>query len=87
MKLLEEAEEVFCCFLTWPEPFSSVCRNLLTTLQLEKKAPGVCACVCARVFLCVRVNDILLALARPLVAYLKHAVVMTNATRGNNNGQ
>ncbi|XP_011610740.2 phosphoinositide 3-kinase regulatory subunit 5 isoform X2 [Takifugu rubripes] len=40
-KLLEEAEEVFRHFLTWPEPFSSVCRNLLTTLQLEQKAPGI----------------------------------------------
>uniref|UniRef100_H3D9B0 Phosphoinositide 3-kinase regulatory subunit 5 n=1 Tax=Tetraodon nigroviridis TaxID=99883 RepID=H3D9B0_TETNG len=40
-ELLEEAEEVFRCFLTWPEPFSSICRNLLTTLQLEQKAPGI----------------------------------------------
>ncbi|XP_035515861.1 phosphoinositide 3-kinase regulatory subunit 5 [Morone saxatilis] len=40
-QLLEEAIEVFRCFLTWPEPYSSVCRNLLSTLQLEIKAPGI----------------------------------------------
>ncbi|XP_070683824.1 phosphoinositide 3-kinase regulatory subunit 5 isoform X2 [Pempheris klunzingeri] len=40
-ELLEEAIEVFRCFLTWPEPYSSVCRNLLSTLQLEMKAPGI----------------------------------------------
>ncbi|KAM9362537.1 phosphoinositide 3-kinase regulatory subunit 5 [Symphorus nematophorus] len=40
-ELLEEAIEVFRCFLTWPEPYSSVCRNLLSTLQLEIKAPGI----------------------------------------------
>uniref|UniRef100_A0A668AJY5 Phosphoinositide 3-kinase regulatory subunit 5 n=1 Tax=Myripristis murdjan TaxID=586833 RepID=A0A668AJY5_9TELE len=39
-ELLEEAIEVFRCFLTWPEPYCSVCRNLLSTLQLEIKAPG-----------------------------------------------
>uniref|UniRef100_A0A3Q0RPX4 Phosphoinositide 3-kinase regulatory subunit 5 n=1 Tax=Amphilophus citrinellus TaxID=61819 RepID=A0A3Q0RPX4_AMPCI len=38
--LLEDAMEVFCCFLTWPEPYCSVCRKLLSTLQLEMKAPG-----------------------------------------------
>lgn len=38
--LLEEAMEVFCRFLTWPEPYCSVCRKLLSTLQLEMKAPG-----------------------------------------------
>lgn len=65
--LLEEAEEVFRCFLTWPEPFSSVCRNLLTTLQLEQKAPGKCVCVFVYVVL-------FLAIGRPLVAHLKHAV-------------
>lgn len=32
--------EVFRCFLTWPEPYSSVCRDLLSTLSLELKAPG-----------------------------------------------
>ncbi|KAM9856765.1 phosphoinositide 3-kinase regulatory subunit 5 [Aulostomus maculatus] len=40
-ELLEEATEVFRCFLTWPEPYCSVCRSLLSTLQLEIKAPGV----------------------------------------------
>ncbi|XP_068583414.1 phosphoinositide 3-kinase regulatory subunit 5 isoform X2 [Cebidichthys violaceus] len=40
-ELLEEAIEVFRCFLTWPEPYCSVCRTLLTTLQLEIKAPGI----------------------------------------------
>ncbi|KAM3865293.1 phosphoinositide 3-kinase regulatory subunit 5-like [Diretmus argenteus] len=40
-ELLEEAIEVFRCFLTWPEPYCSVCRNLLSTLQLEIKAPGL----------------------------------------------
>lgn len=60
-KLLEEAEEVFRCFLTWPEPFSSLFRNLLSTLQLEQKAPGKSVC------------GLLLALDRPLVANWKHA--------------
>ncbi|XP_076583480.1 phosphoinositide 3-kinase regulatory subunit 5 [Chaetodon auriga] len=40
-ELLEEAIDVFRHFLTWPEPYSSVCRNLLSTLQLEIKAPGI----------------------------------------------
>ncbi|XP_068178594.1 phosphoinositide 3-kinase regulatory subunit 5 isoform X2 [Antennarius striatus] len=40
-ELLEEAIDVFRCFLTWPEPYSSVCKNLLLTLQLEIKAPGI----------------------------------------------
>ncbi|XP_041642285.1 phosphoinositide 3-kinase regulatory subunit 5 isoform X2 [Cheilinus undulatus] len=40
-ELLEEAIAVFRCFLTWPEPYSSVCRKLLSTLQLEIKAPGI----------------------------------------------
>ncbi|XP_069385811.1 phosphoinositide 3-kinase regulatory subunit 5 isoform X2 [Paralichthys olivaceus] len=40
-ELLEEAIEVFRCFLTWPEPYSNVCKNLLSTLQLELKAPGI----------------------------------------------
>lgn len=39
--LLEDAMEVFCRFLTWPEPYCSVCRKLLSTLQLEMKAPGI----------------------------------------------
>ncbi|XP_028422715.1 phosphoinositide 3-kinase regulatory subunit 5 isoform X2 [Perca flavescens] len=40
-ELLEEAIKVFRCFLTWPEPYCSVCRSLLSTLQLEIKAPGI----------------------------------------------
>ncbi|TKS67958.1 Phosphoinositide 3-kinase regulatory subunit 5 [Collichthys lucidus] len=40
-ELLQEAVQVFRHFLTWPEPYSSVCRNLLSTLQLEIKAPGI----------------------------------------------
>uniref|UniRef100_A0AAQ4R8T3 Phosphoinositide 3-kinase regulatory subunit 5 n=1 Tax=Gasterosteus aculeatus aculeatus TaxID=481459 RepID=A0AAQ4R8T3_GASAC len=40
-ELLEEAVEVFRCFLTWPEPYCSVCKHLLSTLQLEMKAPGL----------------------------------------------
>lgn len=68
-ELLEEAEEVFRCFLTWPEPFSSVCRNLLTTLQLEQKAPGKCVCVRVCVVL-------FLALVFPLWARWKHAVII-----------
>ncbi|XP_029298311.1 phosphoinositide 3-kinase regulatory subunit 5 [Cottoperca gobio] len=40
-ELLEEAIEVFRCFLTWPEPYCGVCRDLLSKLQLEIKAPGI----------------------------------------------
>lgn len=40
-ELLEEALEVFYSFLTWPEPYSSVCRELLSMLQVEIKAPGI----------------------------------------------
>uniref|UniRef100_A0A3B4GEN4 Phosphoinositide 3-kinase regulatory subunit 5 n=1 Tax=Pundamilia nyererei TaxID=303518 RepID=A0A3B4GEN4_9CICH len=39
--LLEEAMDVFCHFLTWPEPYCSVCKKLLSTIQLEMKAPGI----------------------------------------------
>ncbi|RVE76481.1 hypothetical protein OJAV_G00008580 [Oryzias javanicus] len=39
--LLQDAIEVFYIFLTWPEPYCSVCRELLSTLQLEIKAPGI----------------------------------------------
>ncbi|XP_011472108.1 phosphoinositide 3-kinase regulatory subunit 5 isoform X2 [Oryzias latipes] len=39
--LLEEAIKVFYIFLTWPEPYCSVCRDLLSTLQLEMKSPGI----------------------------------------------
>ncbi|XP_029950950.1 phosphoinositide 3-kinase regulatory subunit 5 [Salarias fasciatus] len=40
-ELLETAMEVFCSFLTWPEPYCSVCRKLLSTLQLEIRVPGI----------------------------------------------
>uniref|UniRef100_A0A8C7SQ96 Phosphoinositide 3-kinase regulatory subunit 5 n=1 Tax=Oncorhynchus mykiss TaxID=8022 RepID=A0A8C7SQ96_ONCMY len=40
-ELLEEACEVFGCFLTWPEPYCSVCKGLLSTLHQELKAPGI----------------------------------------------
>uniref|UniRef100_A0A3P9PTI7 Phosphoinositide 3-kinase regulatory subunit 5 n=1 Tax=Poecilia reticulata TaxID=8081 RepID=A0A3P9PTI7_POERE len=40
-ELLEEALEVFYSFLTWPEPYCSVCRELLSMLQMEIKAPTV----------------------------------------------
>ncbi|XP_035385959.1 phosphoinositide 3-kinase regulatory subunit 5 isoform X2 [Electrophorus electricus] len=39
--LLAEACEVFHGFLTWPEPYCSVCRRLLATLQQELRAPGI----------------------------------------------
>uniref|UniRef100_A0A8C6SXV8 Phosphoinositide 3-kinase regulatory subunit 5 n=1 Tax=Neogobius melanostomus TaxID=47308 RepID=A0A8C6SXV8_9GOBI len=39
--LLQSAMEVFRLFLTWPEPYCSVCKNLLSTLQLEIRAPGI----------------------------------------------
>uniref|UniRef100_A0A3Q4G562 Phosphoinositide 3-kinase regulatory subunit 5 n=1 Tax=Neolamprologus brichardi TaxID=32507 RepID=A0A3Q4G562_NEOBR len=31
--------DVFCHFLTWPEPYCGVCKKLLSTIQLEMKAP------------------------------------------------
>ncbi|KAK5865919.1 hypothetical protein PBY51_020149 [Eleginops maclovinus] len=40
-ELIEKAIELFRCFLTWPEPYCSVCKNLLSTLHLEIKAPGI----------------------------------------------
>ncbi|KAL3066861.1 hypothetical protein OYC64_016750 [Pagothenia borchgrevinki] len=40
-ELIEKAIEVFRFFLTWPEPYCSVCKDLLSTLQLEIKAPGI----------------------------------------------
>uniref|UniRef100_A0AAV2LKC9 Phosphoinositide 3-kinase regulatory subunit 5 n=1 Tax=Knipowitschia caucasica TaxID=637954 RepID=A0AAV2LKC9_KNICA len=39
--LLHKAVEVFREFLTWPEPYSSVCKSLLSALQLEIKVPGI----------------------------------------------
>ncbi|XP_068506785.1 phosphoinositide 3-kinase regulatory subunit 5 isoform X1 [Syngnathus scovelli] len=41
MELLQNAMEVFSIFLTWPEPYCGVCRHLLSTLELEIKAPGI----------------------------------------------
>ncbi|XP_068074412.2 phosphoinositide 3-kinase regulatory subunit 5 isoform X1 [Danio rerio] len=40
-KVLTEACEVFHGFLAWPEPYCSVCRNLLSTLHQELRAPGI----------------------------------------------
>ncbi|XP_023647654.1 phosphoinositide 3-kinase regulatory subunit 5 [Paramormyrops kingsleyae] len=40
-QLLMEAYAVFHRFLTWPEPYCSVCRNLLSTVCQEMKAPGI----------------------------------------------
>ncbi|XP_059902664.1 phosphoinositide 3-kinase regulatory subunit 5-like, partial [Gadus macrocephalus] len=40
-ELLEEAMQAFRRFLTWPEPYCSVCRDLLSTLQQELRAPGI----------------------------------------------
>uniref|UniRef100_A0A8C6M5H9 Phosphoinositide 3-kinase regulatory subunit 5 n=1 Tax=Nothobranchius furzeri TaxID=105023 RepID=A0A8C6M5H9_NOTFU len=40
-EILEDAIEVFYTFLTWPEPYCGVCKELLSTLQLEIKAPGI----------------------------------------------
>ncbi|XP_028300274.1 phosphoinositide 3-kinase regulatory subunit 5 isoform X2 [Gouania willdenowi] len=40
-ELLEDAIEVFWTFLTWPEPYCSVCKKLISTLQLETKCPGI----------------------------------------------
>ncbi|XP_066519774.1 phosphoinositide 3-kinase regulatory subunit 5 isoform X2 [Hoplias malabaricus] len=39
--LLLEACEVFHTFLTWPEPYSNVCRRLLSILHQELRAPGI----------------------------------------------
>uniref|UniRef100_A0A672JVA3 Phosphoinositide 3-kinase regulatory subunit 5 n=1 Tax=Sinocyclocheilus grahami TaxID=75366 RepID=A0A672JVA3_SINGR len=40
-EILTEACEVFHGFLAWPEPYCSVCRNLLSTLHQELRAPGI----------------------------------------------
>uniref|UniRef100_A0A8C2IRC3 Phosphoinositide 3-kinase regulatory subunit 5 n=1 Tax=Cyprinus carpio TaxID=7962 RepID=A0A8C2IRC3_CYPCA len=40
-EILTEACEVFHGFLAWPEPYCSVCRNLLFTLHQELRAPGI----------------------------------------------
>ncbi|KAJ8345139.1 hypothetical protein SKAU_G00293320 [Synaphobranchus kaupii] len=39
--LLARACEVFSGFLSWPEPYGGVCRDLLTVIHLELKAPGM----------------------------------------------
>ncbi|KAJ8378509.1 hypothetical protein AAFF_G00238920 [Aldrovandia affinis] len=39
--ILTEACEVFRCFLTWPEPYCSLCQDLLITLHQELRAPGI----------------------------------------------
>ncbi|XP_008314996.1 phosphoinositide 3-kinase regulatory subunit 5 isoform X2 [Cynoglossus semilaevis] len=40
-EILDKAVGVFRCFLTWPEPYCSVCKSLLTTLLAEIRAPGI----------------------------------------------
>ncbi|KAJ8363462.1 hypothetical protein SKAU_G00122930 [Synaphobranchus kaupii] len=39
--ILPEACEVFRRFLTWPEPYCSLCQDLLSTLDQELRAPGI----------------------------------------------
>ncbi|KAI1896796.1 hypothetical protein AGOR_G00098500 [Albula goreensis] len=39
--ILTDACEVFRCFLTWPEPYCSLCQDLLATLHHELRAPGI----------------------------------------------
>ncbi|XP_066560449.1 phosphoinositide 3-kinase regulatory subunit 5 [Amia ocellicauda] len=40
-ELLREACEVYHRFLTWPEPYCNVCRDLLTVIHQELRAPGI----------------------------------------------
>ncbi|XP_035262179.1 phosphoinositide 3-kinase regulatory subunit 5 isoform X3 [Anguilla anguilla] len=39
--IVTEACEVFHCFLTWPEPYCSLSKDLLCTLHQELRAPGI----------------------------------------------
>ncbi|XP_028912839.1 phosphoinositide 3-kinase regulatory subunit 5 isoform X3 [Ornithorhynchus anatinus] len=39
--LLLQAASIYHGFLTWPMPYSSVCRELLTVIEAERRAPGV----------------------------------------------
>uniref|UniRef100_A0A673WFE9 Phosphoinositide 3-kinase regulatory subunit 5 n=1 Tax=Salmo trutta TaxID=8032 RepID=A0A673WFE9_SALTR len=39
--VLQEACEVFHCFLSWPEPCCSASRHLLSLIQQELRAPGI----------------------------------------------
>ncbi|XP_038598027.1 phosphoinositide 3-kinase regulatory subunit 5 isoform X3 [Tachyglossus aculeatus] len=39
--LLLQAASTYHGFLTWPIPYSSVCRELLTVIEAERRAPGV----------------------------------------------
>ncbi|XP_041078364.1 phosphoinositide 3-kinase regulatory subunit 5-like [Polyodon spathula] len=39
--LLKEACEIYHRFLTWPEPYCSICRDLLTFIHQELKTPGI----------------------------------------------
>ncbi|XP_061088046.1 phosphoinositide 3-kinase regulatory subunit 5 [Conger conger] len=39
--IVREACQVFRRFLTWPEPYCSLCKDLLSTLHQELRAPGI----------------------------------------------
>ncbi|XP_017272217.1 phosphoinositide 3-kinase regulatory subunit 5-like isoform X2 [Kryptolebias marmoratus] len=39
--VLQEADLLFHGFLTWPEPCSSACKQLLNIIQQERRAPGI----------------------------------------------
>uniref|UniRef100_A0A8C7GID5 Phosphoinositide 3-kinase regulatory subunit 5 n=1 Tax=Oncorhynchus kisutch TaxID=8019 RepID=A0A8C7GID5_ONCKI len=39
--VLQDACEVFHCFLSWPEPCCSASRHLLSLIQQELRAPGI----------------------------------------------
>ncbi|XP_071029564.1 phosphoinositide 3-kinase regulatory subunit 5-like [Oncorhynchus clarkii lewisi] len=39
--VLQEACDVFHCFLSWPEPCCSASRHLLSLIQQELRAPGI----------------------------------------------
>ncbi|XP_060219427.1 phosphoinositide 3-kinase regulatory subunit 5 isoform X2 [Meriones unguiculatus] len=39
--LLLKAASTYHCFLTWPVPYCSICRELLTFIDAELKAPGI----------------------------------------------
>nr|XP_046187475.1 phosphoinositide 3-kinase regulatory subunit 5-like [Oncorhynchus gorbuscha]XP_046187476.1 phosphoinositide 3-kinase regulatory subunit 5-like [Oncorhynchus gorbuscha] len=39
--VLQDACEVFHCFLSWPEPCCSASRHLLSLIQQELRVPGI----------------------------------------------
>lgn len=39
--LLLKAASTYHCFLTWPVPYCSICREMLTFIDAELKAPGI----------------------------------------------